>query len=181
MSEPPLPLESLCCSFLSLLSLCAVPLLSLWDFTCFPAVIPHRQGSCPAAGERPSPQRRIPLMTQPQAEAVSWIYFGYQSSSLLCCQFCTSNWEGSTWSLHQAAFPVQSHSRGIPGSSGRRLCGYCQECGQGLGVQRTDNPTTSPSSPHQSHCIELANPSAAGTWARDESTEPHWLCGNPSL
>ena len=71
-----------------------------------PLSFPHRKGSCSATGRRSSPRCRIQPMTQPQAEAVSWIYFGYRSSLLLYCQLYSCNWEGSTWSLRKVVFPV---------------------------------------------------------------------------
>lgn len=58
-----------------------------------PLLFPHRKGSSPGTGRGSSPQCQRQLMTQPWAEAVSWIYFGFQTSLPPCSHLYS--WEGS--------------------------------------------------------------------------------------
>lgn len=147
-------------------------------------LFPHRKGSSPGTGRGSSPRCQIQPVTQARAEAVSWIYFGYQASLLPCFHLSSCSWEGSAWSLHGVVLPTEPHSRHRSGDAGWGHVGPARTGPSGMWprIGSTESRQPLACSSDQSHYTELANPSTAGIWASDESTEPCWLslCSYPS-
>lgn len=108
-------------------------------------LFPHRKGSNPGTGRGSSPRCQIQLMTQPRAEAVSWIYFGFQASLLPCFHLCRAG-KGLFVPYTELYFPQNptedTDQAMLPGDMWVLPGPDTQECGQGQGAQRADNPLT---------------------------------------